>query len=192
MTNGLARSFEPIAGRNAVVLILGSMPGQESLKAGRYYAHPRNQFWRIMGMLLGFEPDAPYDDRVAALRGAGLALWDVMHSCRRIGSLDAKIEPDSITANDFGTFFQNHPDIRWVFFNGAKAEAAYRQHVTPTVSTLPITYERLPSTSPAHAAKSLAEKLEAWRAVLRASQAFLPPAASGEFDERRQDTDPTK
>jgi len=187
MTNGFSRSFEPIADRNAVVLILGSMPGQESLKAGRYYAHPRNQFWRIMGMLLGFEPDAAYDDRMAALQAAGIALWDVMHSCRRIGSLDARIEPDSITANDFGAFFQGHPGIRSIFFNGAKAEVAYRKHVLPTVNTRPIGYERLPSTSQAHAAKSLAEKLEAWRAVLGASRAFPPPVASGEFDKRRQE-----
>lgn len=160
-----AASFAYVAQRNAKVLILGSIPGRESLKAQRYYAHPRNQFWKIMAALWGFAPDAPYDERLAMLRSKGIALWDVMHSCHRAGSLDASIQADTVEANDFPSFFRTHPDIRSVFFNGATAQAAFARHVLPGLKALPLHYTRLPSTSPAHAALSFAQKLEAWKAV---------------------------
>jgi len=165
----LSRSFPPIADGRSRVLVLGSMPGVESLKASRYYAHPRNAFWTIMGELLGFDPAIPYEARVRALRAAGIALWDVLHSCRRDGSLDSSIEATSETANDFRAFFSAHPAIRAVFFNGAKAQAAYLRHVRPALADLQLRYERLPSTSPAHAGMPVAKKLQAWRAVMRAN-----------------------
>jgi hypoxanthine-DNA glycosylase len=84
----------------------------------------------------------------------------------RVGSLDARIAAGSITANDFQRFFRTHKKIRAVFFNGAKAESAYRQHVLPAVSTLPVSYLRLPSTSPAHASLSYEQKLQTWQAAL--------------------------
>lgn len=163
----LSRSFAPIADGRSRVLVLGSMPGIESLKASQYYAHPRNAFWTILGELLGFDPKSPYEARVRALRSAGIALWDVLHSCRRDGSLDSSIEAASETANDFRAFFRAHPQIRTVFFNGAKAESAYLQHVRPALADLPLRCQRLPSTSPAHAGMSLAKKLDAWRIVSR-------------------------
>jgi len=100
------------------------------------------------------------------VRSAGIALWDVLHSCKRDGSLDSSIEAASETANDFRAFFRTHPSIRAVFFNGAKAQASYERHVQPALGDLALHYERLPSTSPAHAAMSLAKKLDAWRAVV--------------------------
>ncbi|PRC53952.1 DNA-deoxyinosine glycosylase, partial [Mycobacterium sp. ITM-2017-0098] len=75
------------------MLILGNMPGVRSLDEQQYYAHPRNAFWRITGEPLGFDPAAPYPERVAALTGAGVAAWDVLKHCRRIGSLDASVQP---------------------------------------------------------------------------------------------------
>lgn len=163
MRKARIRSFAPIAGRNARVLILGSMPGRASLEAGRYYAHPQNAFWRIAAQLLRIEPDAPYGMRVQALKSARIALWDVLHSCVRQGSLDTMIEAE--LANDFDAFFRTHKRITHVFFNGAKAEASYRRHVLGAMS-IELQYQRLPSTSPAHASLSFARKLGAWQAVL--------------------------
>ncbi|HEX5611889.1 MAG TPA: DNA-deoxyinosine glycosylase [Burkholderiales bacterium] len=164
----LARSFPPIADGRSRVLVLGSMPGGESLRANQYYAHRRNAFWTIMSELLGFDAQLPYETRVRALRSAGIALWDVLHSCKRDGSLDSSIEAASETANDFRAFFQAHPAIRAVFFNGAKAQSAFEAHVRPALADLELRYQRLPSTSPAHAGMPVAMKLKAWRAVARA------------------------
>jgi hypoxanthine-DNA glycosylase len=161
------RSFAPIAGRNARVLILGSMPGRASLEAGRYYAHPRNAFWRIVAVLLCIEPDATYRRKVQTLKSARIAVWDVLHSCVRQGSLDTMIEAE--LANDFDAFFRRHKGITHVFFNGAKAEASYRRHVLGAM-TAPLHYARLPSTSPAHASLPFARKLGAWRAILDAEE----------------------
>ena len=170
-----AASFAPVASLDAKVLILGSIPGRESLKAGRYYAHPRNQFWPIMASLFGFAADAPYEERLLALQGSGVALWDVMHSCHRAGSLDASIEADTVEPNDFAAFFVAHPYIRTVFYNGATAYAAYHRHVLPTLQALPLPvslrHTRLPSTSPAHASLSLAQKRVAWQVVAQEASA---------------------
>jgi double-stranded uracil-DNA glycosylase len=161
------RSFAPIAGRGARVLILGSMPGRASLNAGRYYAHPQNAFWRIASELLHIDPDAAYATRVKALKAARVAVWDVLHSCVRQGSLDTMIKDE--VANDFAAFFRTHRGIRHVFFNGAKAEAAFRRHVLPAMK-VKLRYTRLPSTSPAHAALPFRRKLAAWRAILRTEE----------------------
>jgi hypoxanthine-DNA glycosylase len=174
MEKSLAHSFEPIAGRDAEILILGSMPGRASLRAGQYYAHPRNAFWRIIAELLGIEPASDYPARIRALRAARIALWDVLESCARAGSSDSAIDADTITANDFRTFFRRHRGIGRVFFNGAKAESCYRQHVLPTVDAGAASYLRLPSTSPANTVP-YAQKLRAWRAALALRPA--PPGA---------------
>lgn len=148
------------------MLILGSMPGTASLQANEYYAHPRNAFWPIMAAVLGFDPAAPYHDRVAALRAGRVAVWDVLKACRRTGSLDSDIEPDSIEFNDFGTFFAAHPGVTRVCFNGGTAERLYQRFVPAILTRRDLHYTRLPSTSPAHAAMSVADKSHAWRAAL--------------------------
>ena len=166
MGKARVRSFAPIAGRNARVLILGSMPGRASLEAGQYYAHRHNAFWRIASALLQFDPGAPYRERARALRSARIAVWDVLHSCVRPGSMDAMIDRESETANDFRRFFRTHRGITHVFFNGAKAEASFRRHVLPGID-VPLRYKRLPSTSPANASVPWRQKIAAWRAILK-------------------------
>jgi double-stranded uracil-DNA glycosylase len=153
-------SFPPIASPQARVLILGTMPGKASLMAQQYYAHPRNGFWPIMGEVLKLQAQAPYAHRTAALSGRGVALWDVLQSCTRSSSLDADIDASSVVANDFAAFFAAHPLIHTVCFNGSMAAQLYRRHVSagPGLAQL-----RLPSTSPAHAAMSLAAKVGAWQ-----------------------------
>lgn len=159
------RSFPPVADADAEVLILGSMPGKESLRAGQYYAHPRNAFWRIMGELIGASPELPYQQRLDILKAHRIALWDVLESCVRSSSLDSHITQD--TANDVAAFLLQYPSITRVFFNGAKAEQCFRKHVQDSLATAPLRYCRLPSTSPAHAGMSYAEKLKAWRVILQ-------------------------
>jgi double-stranded uracil-DNA glycosylase len=166
-----SRGFPPIARADARVLVLGSLPGQESLRRRQYYAQPRNAFWSIMGELFGAAPTLPYARRVARLRSRRVAVWDVCARAFRAGSLDASIVPGSVIVNDFAAFFASHPRIRLVCLNGAKAEALYRRCVLPALAApaaaLPLL--RLPSTSPAHAARPFAAKLAAWRAVSAAA-----------------------
>jgi hypoxanthine-DNA glycosylase len=162
----LISCFEPIEDKHACVLILGSMPGQASLAANQYYAHPHNAFWPIVSKLLGFPKEAPYALRIQALKTARIALWDVLGSCTRKGSLDARIQTSSEKANDFQRFFQAHPDIRHVFFNGSKAESCFKRHVLKKLKPSSLSYARLPSTSPAHASRTYAQKLEIWRREL--------------------------
>ncbi|MDH6197505.1 hypoxanthine-DNA glycosylase [Mycobacterium frederiksbergense] len=151
----------PIVGERARVLILGNMPSVMSLAVGQYYGNPRNGFWRITGEILGFDAAAPYPDRVAALCAHGIAVWDVLRSCRRIGSLDSAVERDSMVPNDFAAFFGEYPAIGRVVFNGAAAEANYRRLVRGTA--LPSV--RVPSSSPAQTMR-YADKVHAWRAAL--------------------------
>jgi len=168
-------SFAPLADASSQVLILGSMPGIASLRAGEYYAHPRNAFWKIIGTLLALDAAASYESRIAALRKQRIAVWDVLESCTRETSLDSDIEESSIVVNGFAMFFQTHAKIRTICFNGTKAESCYRRHVLPELNGAGnFTYHRLPSTSPAHAAMSLAEKVAAWRAVLEPIRAGDP------------------
>jgi len=160
-------SFPPVADRGARVLILGSMPGVASLRAGQYYAHPRNAFWPILATLLEWPDGLAYNERLVRLRRSGIALWDVLQSCIRPGSLDADIEEASIVPNDFAAFLACHDGIDRVFFNGSKAEQAFRRHVLPGLRCDGrLACRRLPSTSPAHAARGFDEKLQAWRCVI--------------------------
>lgn len=159
------RSFAPVADLRSEVLILGSMPGTASLAAQQYYAHRHNTFWRILGELLGFDATADYPVRIAALKAGGIALWDVLESCVRPGSLDSMIVDER--TNDFAAFFRAHDRIRRVYFNGAKAEASFRRRVLPGLDAGNLSFTRMPSTSPAHASLSYARKLAAWSVILR-------------------------
>lgn len=176
-TARILQGLAPIAARDARVLVLGSMPGAASLSAARYYAHPQNRFWPIMGELVGAMPALPYEERLQRLRRAGIALWDVLDRCEREGSLDSSIRDDTAQANDFARFFARHRAIRVVLFNGAKAEAAYRR-LAPPLQGFGIASARLPSTSPANASVAPAAKLAAWREALQAAGVDLQRATS--------------
>jgi double-stranded uracil-DNA glycosylase len=161
------QSFPPIESATSRVLILGTMPGRVSLRERQYYAHPQNAFWRIAGTILGFDPASPYEVRVATIRAAGVAVWDVLKSCTRQGSLDSDIVHASAVPNDLPAFLGTHPQIRRICFNGAKAQVLYARHVVPRLATSPeVHYVRLPSTSPANASLRWSEKLQAWQAAL--------------------------
>lgn len=165
--------FPPLAARGTQLLILGSLPSQESLAKRQYYAHPRNAFWPIMGELFGAGPDLPYAHRIETLMRSGIAVWDVLASTVRPGSLDASIRPETAKANDFAAFFKRYPDIENVFFNGRKAQQLFDRLVVATAlrQYSAMRGVLLPSTSPAHAAMSFAAKLQAWSVLRSAARA---------------------
>ena len=162
-----SESFSPIAAADARVLILGSLPGTRSLAKQQYYAQPQNAFWKIMGELFGAGPDLPYATRTERLSASGIALWDVVASAERPGSLDASIVAATVVVNDFATLFSRCPLIELVCFNGAKATELFERRVLPGLDNGfgHLKYERLPSTSPANAAMRYDEKLARWSIV---------------------------
>lgn len=163
----MLQGFPPLARADARILILGSMPGDASLQAAAYYAHPRNAFWPIMGAACGAKPDLDYAERVRRLQEAGIAVWDVIGRCCRQGSLDAAIDPDSVEVNDFSAFFRVHRSIGKILFNGTMARNLFLRHVRPLPDDAPsLTLHCLPSTSPANAACRPAEKTAIWLAAL--------------------------
>ena len=143
------------------VLLLGSMPGEASLRKGEYYAHPQNQFWKILFAL--YQPGMPvpqdYAQRIGLLEANGILVWDVLHRCKRLGSADDSITEEEI--NNFEHFFQSHTTIALIAFNGKKAANAFPCKQFPQYQ-----YAVLPSTSPANAQYSFDAKLQAWQKVL--------------------------
>jgi hypoxanthine-DNA glycosylase len=160
-------AFPPIIDSKSRLLVLGSMPGEASLAAGECYAFGRNAFWKIMGELLEIPPDAKYQNKVKALQENRIALWDVIESCERVGSLDSKIDHSTVVANDFCSFLKAYPRIKRIFFNGKSVRAMFDRHVQGK-PTLPdyLKLTTLPSTSPANARLRFDKKLEAWKLVL--------------------------
>jgi len=161
--------FPLVAKPDAKILILGSMPGQKSLEENQYYAHPRNSFWPIMFKLLKIDSELSYDDRKTLLIRNNIALWDVLKSCYREGSLDSDIDQSTIEPNDFKRFFSIHKHVAAVFFNGAKAEQLFKKNSLKTLKQVQqgLSFYKLPSTSPAHAALTLEQKLLQWEIIKR-------------------------
>ncbi|MFL9841392.1 DNA-deoxyinosine glycosylase [Sphingomonas sp. ST-64] len=155
-------SFPPVTDARTRILICGSLPGERSLAEQRYYAHPQNQFWALVGAVIGHEdlPALTYEARLAALRDARIGLWDAVASATRTGSSDAAIA--AVEPNDLATLATRLPDLRAIAFNGATAhrlglrqlgDAAQRWTILP-----------LPSSSPLHTV-GIAAKLPAWLAL---------------------------
>lgn len=164
MESSRITAFPPILPENAHTLILGSMPGGKSLELGRYYAHPQNQFWRFMGDIFGAAPSLPYEERVKILKSKNVAVWDVLQSCIRQGSMDADIKNPIV--NDFEAFYEKNPSIKLVVFDSLAAENLYKRLVLPSLSHKVI-YKRVPSPSPAHVRMKYEEKCALWFEALQ-------------------------
>lgn len=163
-------SFPPAVAAGARVLILGSLPGEVSLARGQYYAFPRNAFWKIAGTLCGFSPEADYAARVAALKRAGVGLWDVVGAGTRPGSLDSAIR--EVEPNDVPALLAAFPEIRKIVCNGDAAFRLLKRHHPRLFAVPALEILRAPSTSPAAARLSFDEKLARWRDAL--SDALTP------------------
>lgn len=152
-------SFAPIVDENSEILILGSVPGVKSLEKQQYYAHPQNKFWKIIFELLNEEPTEDYTQRIAVLTKYHIALWDVIDSCERKGSLDSEIRNEE--ANRVDELLNGHPNIKAVFCNGGKSYKNVQKMLGKDYR-LPVFL--LPSTSPLHTV-SLEQKLESWKKI---------------------------
>ncbi|TRX15945.1 DNA-deoxyinosine glycosylase [Flavobacterium franklandianum] len=156
----LKYSFSPISHPNATVLILGTMPGAQSLALQQYYGHPRNAFWKIIFSVLETPFATDYEQRKSILLENRIALWDVLEACVREGSLDSAIEQE--VPNDFDSFLKAHLNIKHIYFNGQKAANFFKQHIAVSDSYHQAT---LPSTSPANAGMSFEKKLLEWEII---------------------------
>lgn len=154
-------SFVPVANENSRILILGSMPGKESLRKYQYYGHPKNAFWRLMSALLCEPYYDDYQKRTEMLLRYNIALWDVLKSCERKSSLDADIKKAIV--NDFTVFFSKYKNIAHTFFNGQMAYNTFKRNVGFEFAD--ITFESLGSTSPAHAI-SFEKRMEDWKRIV--------------------------
>lgn len=164
----MKESFSAVALADAKVVILGSIPGDESLRQQQYYAHPRNAFWYILQRHFNTSGPLTYTGKIELAQQHGVALWDVMRCCIRPGSLDSNIDNKTIVVNEFESFFCAHKKLVSVIFNGVKAEQEYIKRVLPTLSTKHRKLEliRLPSTSPAMATMNREQKYLVWCEVL--------------------------
>ena len=159
----VSRGFPPVVGRAPRVLLLGTLPGRASIEAGEYYAQRQNAFWRILGVLCGAGPDLAYTARLSVMKRAGIAVWDVLAAAERDGSLDADIVAGTMEINDIPGLLRRHRGIAAIAFNGRTAAAIFRRHIEPQLPRPDIRFVTLPSTSPAYASLSPAEKIDRWR-----------------------------
>ena len=153
-------AFAPIVNTDSKILILGTIPGTESLRRQQYYGHKFNQFWKIIFSLFDEEFSDEYDKRIALLLRHNIALWDVLQSCEGQGSADTDIKNEQ--ANDFDSFFKQYPGIRTVFFASRKAEQFYKKYVGLNNR---LTFYTLPSPSTANARMTLQQKIEKWELI---------------------------
>ena len=160
----LSAGFPPVERSDATILILGSLPSQRSIAERQYYAHPQNAFWRIMRELFGITGD--YPARCRQLVERRIALWDVLKSSFRPGSMDADISLSEAMPNNFRAFFVEHGSVRLIAFNGRKAEQLFGRFVAPLGIADEVPRVVLPSTSPAYASLSFSGKVAAWRNAL--------------------------
>lgn len=153
--------FPPVIREDTRLLVLGSLPGRASLEAGRYYAHPRNLFWRLIGAATGQELEPlDYEARLATLLNAGVGLWDTVAAAERPGSLDADIRLHQ--ASDLAALMAQSPKLRAIAFNGATAARIGRKALDDAPALALID---LPSSSPAYASLAYEKKRAAWAAL---------------------------
>lgn len=160
-------AFDPIVDESSRVLLLGTMPSEESLRKQEYYGHRNNQFWKILFSLYNEPLTSDYRERVALLHRNGIALWDVLQSCEGEGSADSGIRNEE--ANDFSDLFKKYPRIKYIFFTSKKAESFYKKYVGFDQR---FQFSVLPSPSPAYASVSFERKLHCWRNILSVALQF--------------------
>ncbi|HRL97950.1 MAG TPA: DNA-deoxyinosine glycosylase [Acidovorax sp.] len=159
------QGLPPVASEHMVVLVLGSFPGVASLRAGQYYAHPHNQFWKILQALWPSHAlPGDYAARCDWLLARGLGVWDVYASCEREGSLDTRIRNAEV--NDFARLHGRCPRLAAIAHNGGESFKHARAVRASLGAHSAVESVRLPSTSPAHAAWSFDRKLNAWAALM--------------------------
>jgi hypoxanthine-DNA glycosylase len=157
----LKQGLPPIADRSTQLFILGSLPGERSLEEGRYYAHPSNQFWKLVGSVIGVDLHAlDYEDRLEILARHGIGLWDVVSAARREGSGDQAIR--DATHNDIGGLKREFPNLEAIAFNGGLAA---REGQRLLVGVKGLSLHALPSSSAANASMPLAQKAAAWARI---------------------------
>ena len=161
-------SLKPVIDQNSKVLILGTMPGDESLRLGQYYANPRNQFWTILSRIYEEPVGENYCTKLAFLQQKGLALWDVLRQANREGSLDRHIKDP--VPNDIHMLFHSYPSLRLIAFNGSKAEKLFYRWIFIDLDCeyqRAMKFIRLPSTSPVPGKynPSLEDKIERWKII---------------------------
>jgi len=154
--------FEPLIDNESKLLILGSIPGIKSLEQAKYYAHPRNNFWKILYTLFEEPYGADYEKKKNFLRRHHIAVWDVIKHCKREGSLDTAIKDDE--TNDFDWLFKTYPNIHTVLFNGTKAYQTFNKKVGFAYKD--ISFHKLGSTSPAHAI-AFEDRIKDWEIIRR-------------------------
>lgn len=164
----IKRGLPPIIDDRARILILGSLPGEQSLKLNRYYGNERNDFWRVLSAVYAVTVPSEYEQRVEFLKVKRVALWDVLKSAEREGSLDSAIR--SPVPNNVASVLQAYPSLEKIGLNGTKAGALYRRHVVPQLKSRaePLVTEVLPSTSPMKGRNVLSfdEKAARWKVFL--------------------------
>ena len=160
-------ALPPVIENSSKILILGSMPGDQSIAKQQYYGNKGNHFWKIMFIIFGESYTISYEERMALLKSNQIALWNVLASCTREGSSDAKIKNEAV--NDFAHFHILYPNIKHIFFESKTAALLYRKHV---IQHPDIIYHTLPSTSGLNAGISFAQKIEMWKALAIESQCF--------------------
>ncbi|MCU7617148.1 DNA-deoxyinosine glycosylase [Chryseobacterium sp. PBS4-4] len=153
-------SFPPIINNTSKIIILGSIPGVKSLEKQQYYGHPQNKFWKIIFELFHEEFTDDYDQRIAVLKKNHVALWDVIDSCERKGSLDSEIKNEE--ANQIAELLEEYPNIKAIFCNGGKS---YKNLQKLLGKNFRIPIYLLPSTSPLHTI-SFKRKFEDWKKIL--------------------------
>ena len=165
--NQRTHSFNCILPEEPQILILGSLPSVASVVQQQYYAHPHNAFWRIMEALFAQRQSLTYTQRIELLKQHRIALWDVIASARREGSLDSAIEPDSVVPNDIIGLLNTFPSVHSIYLNGGSASALFKRHIAKQLPRVPraVNVVSLPSTSPANARMRFEEKLARWQVV---------------------------
>lgn len=153
-------SFPPIIDNNSRIIILGSIPGVKSLEKQQYYGHPQNKFWKIIFELFNENFTDNYEEKINILKKHRIALWDVIDSCERKGSLDSEIKNEA--ANQIEQLLENYPNIEAVFCNGGKS---YKNLKKILGKNFRVPIYQMPSTSPLHTV-SFEKKFEEWKKIL--------------------------